>query len=53
VSSESRVGDVENGCVDYTNDGLARNAEGNGYAEHWEEVGIVYSSIEGVDDPRW
>ena len=53
MPSESRVGDIEYGRVDYTNDWNSRNAEGYGDAEHGEEVGVIYSPIEGVDDPCW
>lgn len=53
MSSERRVGDIEHGGVNYADNWNARNAEGNGHTEHWEEVSVIYGSIEGVDDPRW
>lgn len=53
VPGESRVGYIEYGGIDYTDNWYARYAEGNRHTEHWEQVSVIHGSIEGVDDPRW
>ncbi len=51
VVDEGGVGDVEHGLVDDADDGRPGEDEGDGDAEHGEEVGVVYGAVEGIDDP--
>lgn len=44
---------VEEGRVDHSDDGLPRDDEGDGDAEHGEEVGVVDGSVQRVDTPCW
>lgn len=48
-----RVGGVEDGGVDDADDGDAVEAEGDGDAEHGEEVRVVDGAVERVDAPAW
>jgi hypothetical protein len=42
---------IEEGCVDYSDGGFGVEDEGDGDAEHGEEVSVVYCAVEGVDTP--
>lgn len=53
VTSECRVCCVKHWLVDYAYDRLVVETEGDGDAEHREQVRVVYCSVQWVDDPCW
>lgn len=53
MARKSGVYRVEDGLVDDADNGLPVEDEGDGDAEHREEVRVIYCSIQGVDAPSW
>lgn len=53
LAGASRKDLVQEGCVNDSDGGFRVQDEGDGDAEHGEEVCVVYGAVKGVDAPCW